>query len=258
MVGRTLLAALVAFLPSVALAQGRGMMAPMAHPVPHPAAAAPRVAPQVATHIPRPVVGQPTAGARPVVRSGAARSHEGIRAARNTRRDINPQRNISPRRRFDDCIDSASDFPVPGLGFDVPHLAATRGSGAVGACGRGVPLFFPFFDGGFFLPNTPASVEESAAEAQPAETPEAEAAPRAPRSKGSQLAAAPAAEPAAAAPKETEEEFVFVRRDGTVFFAVAFAWENGTLRYVTPEGLRRAVPRETLDLGATQQFNEQR
>jgi hypothetical protein len=49
-----------------------------------------------------------------------------------------------------------------------------------------------------------------------------------------------------------------VRRDGTVFFAVAYAWENGTLRYVTSEGLRRSVAHETLDLSATQQFNEQR
>ena len=69
--------------------------------------------------------------------------------------------------------------------------------------------------------------------------------------------AAPRVEEASAVPHLTEE-FVFVRRDGTVFFAVAYAWENGTLRYVTSEGLRRTVTRETLDLDATQQFNEQR
>jgi hypothetical protein len=39
---------------------------------------------------------------------------------------------------------------------------------------------------------------------------------------------------------------------------VAYAWENETLRYVTSEGLRHSVARETLDLSATQQFNEQR
>jgi len=27
----------------------------------------------------------------------------------------------------------------------------------------------------------------------------------------------------------SDGEFVFVRRDGTVFFAVAYAWENGVL-----------------------------
>jgi hypothetical protein len=49
-----------------------------------------------------------------------------------------------------------------------------------------------------------------------------------------------------------------VRRDGTVFFAVAYAWENGTLRYVTSQGLRRTVTQDALDLDATRQFNEQR
>jgi hypothetical protein len=67
----------------------------------------------------------------------------------------------------------------------------------------------------------------------------------------------PAADEASAAPRENEG-YVFVRRDGTVFFAVAYTWENGTLRYVTSEGLRRSVAREALDLNATQQFNEQR
>jgi len=54
------------------------------------------------------------------------------------------------------------------------------------------------------------------------------------------------------------EEYVFVRRDGSLFFAVAYAWDSGTLRYVTTEGLRRSVARDSLDLDATQQFNEQR
>ena len=60
------------------------------------------------------------------------------------------------------------------------------------------------------------------------------------------------------APIPDTEQYVFVRRDGTVFFAVAFAWENGTLRYVTSEGLKRNIARSALDLDATQQFNEQR
>jgi hypothetical protein len=51
---------------------------------------------------------------------------------------------------------------------------------------------------------------------------------------------------------------VFVRRDGTVFLAVAFSFSAGNLQYVTKEGLRRSVPANTLDLDATQQFNEQR
>ena len=54
------------------------------------------------------------------------------------------------------------------------------------------------------------------------------------------------------------EQYVFVRRDGTVFFAAAYAWENGTLRYITRDGSRRSVTADKLDLAATQQFNEQR
>ena len=68
-----------------------------------------------------------------------------------------------------------------------------------------------------------------------------------------------AAETAGAAPTATDsDQFVFVRRDGTVFFAVAYSWEKGTLRYITNEGLRKTVTRDALDLDATRQFNEQR
>ena len=66
----------------------------------------------------------------------------------------------------------------------------------------------------------------------------------------------PAPTPAVAEPEA--EPYVFVRSDGTLFFVSAYAWENGTLRYITPEGLRRTVTRDKLDLDATQQFNEQR
>jgi len=60
------------------------------------------------------------------------------------------------------------------------------------------------------------------------------------------------------APAEDPAEYVFVRRDGGLIFAVAYSWENGTLRYVTPDGMRRTIAREAIDLTATQQFNEQR
>jgi hypothetical protein len=66
---------------------------------------------------------------------------------------------------------------------------------------------------------------------------------------------APAPQPA---PEREADQYVFVRRDGTLFFAVAYAWENGTLRYITSEGLRHTVTADKLDLDATQQFNEQR
>jgi hypothetical protein len=67
----------------------------------------------------------------------------------------------------------------------------------------------------------------------------------------------PASEADSAAPADNEQ-YVFVRRDGTVFFAVAYGWEQGTLRYITSQGLRRSVTQDALDLDATRQFNEQR
>ena len=64
--------------------------------------------------------------------------------------------------------------------------------------------------------------------------------------------------PAPAAPPRDTAEYVFVRRDGSLLFAVAYSWDNGTLRYVTRDGLRRSVTQDALDMDATQQFNEQR
>jgi len=55
-----------------------------------------------------------------------------------------------------------------------------------------------------------------------------------------------------------QQEYVFVKRDGTLIFAVAYSWINDRLQYVTEEGIRRTVLRNTLDLDATQQFNDQR
>jgi hypothetical protein len=141
------------------------------------------------------------------------------------------------------------------------HLAATRGPEAVGAGRHGEqqPILFPFIDGGFFLPSSPVVVEEAAAPvAQQEQNVETEVAERPRKARVIEAAPAPPqVEDRSAVPRSTEE-FVFVRRNGTVFFAVAYAWENGTLRYVTSEGLRRSAARETLDLNATQQFNEQR
>jgi hypothetical protein len=207
-------------------------------------------------HGAQPAATQAMPGAGIVVRAGTAHPRTVATTARITRRPAGTRRHIEA-----DNVALTSDFvPVPGLGFDMPHLAATRGPEAVGAGRhrRQVPFFFPFFDGGFFLPASPVVVgeatgpeaqQEAGAETEVAETPR--------RARVSQPARTAEIETATAAPRQPEE-FVFVRRDGTVFFAVAYAWENGTLRYITSEGLRRSVARETLDLNATQQFNEQR
>jgi hypothetical protein len=151
---------------------------------------------------------------------------------------------------------------VPGLGFDYPHLAAVH-PGGVGPLNRGrnrfVGAFIPFFfGGGYYMPLFPDDSEDVAPDAQQEY---ADAGPPPPYYYGD--AGQPqqpiyGPPPEAAAPEHQADEYVFVRRDGTVFFAVGYTWQNRTLRYVTPEGLRRTVDGSSLDLDATQQFNEQR
>jgi len=251
MVRRILLAGFAVLLPSIAQAQNRGMMPAVSHAMP--------AAPRPLVRATQPVVAHAATGQRLVMRTGVTHSRATTPTARSIQRPAGTQ-----RRRLDseDRVMTPGCSSVPGLGFDVPHLAATCGPDAVGAGGhqRQSPLFFPFFDGGFFLPGAPAVVEEPAAgEAQQSEDAEAEVPERGRRVRVSRETPAPAAvvEPEKTPIRETEQ-YVFVRRDGTVFFAVAYAWENGALRYVTSEGLRRSVARDALDLDATQQFNEQR
>lgn len=247
MVRPILLVSFAAILPLNVNAQSRMMPTPS-----HSVAAVPRAVPSAG----QTMVTRVMPAARVVGRMGTPR----VRASA-------PSVTRSGRRhggmRQDGVAEGTmTDFvPVPGLGFDMAHLAATRGPEAVGASHRRrqQPVFFPFIDGGFFLPSSPLIVEEGAApEAQQEENAESEVAEAPRRARVMQpTPAAPRIEEGIAVPRQTEE-FVFVRRDGTVFFAVAYAWEIGTLRYVTSEGLRHSVARETLDLNATQQFNEQR
>lgn len=156
---------------------------------------------------------------------------------------------------------------VPGLGFDFPHLAATRGNRGHdrdhGEHGRGrgneFGVLFPFFDGGgYYVPTGPdmvgdGQIVEDAEDQGPGADDRADDRPpdRGAR-RGSGL---PTEQPA----KQADvEQYVFVRRDGTVFFAVAYTWDQGSLRYISSEGMKHSVSRDTLDLKATQQFNEER
>jgi hypothetical protein len=242
-----LMAGFFSILPTILHAQGR-----MGMPVsPRPVTAAPRVVARVAQPVAAPAVPR----VRMAPRTATARPHT-TETVRNTRRPAGTRRHFEA----DDTASSSDFIPVPGLGFDMVHLAATRGAAAVGLVRHrpGFPLFFPFLDSGLFLSNAPAVIEESAPpEPQQAEDSEAEVAQTPRRTRMPGLSQTIETETASAAPHQAEE-FVFVRRDGTVFFAVAYAWENGTLRYITSEGLRRTLARDALDLDATQQFNEQR
>lgn len=51
-------------------------------------------------------------------------------------------------------------------------------------------------------------------------------------------------------------EFVFVQRDGSKLYAVAYSFMSNKLQYVTKEGVRHSVALDSLDLDATQKSNE--
>src|SRR6266849_5679388 len=252
MVRQIILTGVAIFLPVGVQAQGRGMMPSASHAI--------AVAPRGVMQAPHAGTMQAMPAARVVVRGGGVRPKTVTPMARGT------QRVVTPRRRFEnEDMNRRSDCnSAPGFGFDAVHQAAVCGSSGVDSrrSRLQVPLFFPFFDGGFFLPGSSAAVEDSsAAEASQQDAAEAESRERSRRYRASLQAAAPAPAPAietASPAPPSNDEFVFVLRDGTLFFAVAYAWENGTLRYVTSEGLRRTVKQDALDMGATQQFNEQR
>ena len=245
MVRQIILTGFVVFLPAGAQAQGRGGMPSVAHSV--------GVAPRVVMQAPHAGIAQAMPGTRTVTRGGAVRPRTAVRSTR-------PQNTTRRRLDGEDGGLRSDCSSAPGLGFDAVHQAATCGSGTMGLRGRGLqePFFFPFFDGGFSVPGSPVAAEDgSAAETPQPEATDAEVRKTDRRYRTPESVTAPAAETASSAASD-HEEFVFVRRDGTVFFAVAYAWEKGTLRYVTSQGLRRTVTQDTLDLDATRQFNEQR
>jgi len=165
--------------------------------------------------------------------------------------------------------DFSDDSNVPGLGFDAVHVAATRGNRGGGrrdGRGRGNEsgVLFPFFGGGgYYVPTGPDMTGDAQGDGQAVDDaedqgpgPDDRPYDRADRpARMGNVNRPPVEQPG---PQVAAPEYVFVRRDGTVFFAVAYSWENGSLRYISSEGMRRSVSRDTLDLNATQQFNEQR
>jgi hypothetical protein len=205
------------------------------------------------------------------VRSGVPARPGGRSAPASTRLSAAPRaahptgwnQNLSTRRTnfstdpvFPNGGFSTGGNPVPGLGFDYPHFFAVHPN-AGRSFRRDSGFVIPFIDGGFYMPvpmyadqGAPApqaDESEAANQPPPADQPAA-------RDTDSDLRSRMRAEPL---PPE-QPEYVFVRQDGSLIFAVAYSLINDRLRYVTAEGLRRTIPLNTLDFAATQQFNEQR
>jgi hypothetical protein len=217
---------------------------------PH-AAVAMHAAPASAAH----VTSQVNSGVRPPSGMHWVRTRSGAIVARPIQRTAAPVQRTGSGRQL------LSQDTVPGLGFDYAHVAAVHPHGNNGRPRNGNFAFayFPFYGGGYYMPVASDDYVDDAppADAQQPDTGEQQAA----QTNGADLSARPSRDyvpaPQTAAQLEAEQ-YVFVRRDGTVFFAAAYAWESGTLRYITKEGLRRTLTADKLDLDATQRFNEQR
>jgi hypothetical protein len=248
---------------SLILVASLAFLAPFADAQRHGTMSVRSMAPRSATRA-APIVSR-VAAAGAVHMSSPARAGSGVvttrtRAGGTTVRVTRPA-NIARHRPADNNNNEdqgfSQDLPAPGLGFDETHVVATRGhrSGEHGR-NRFDSGFFPFFDGGFILP-TPVAVEQAPANEVQEEVVAPDTQERSQRARSPESAPASSAE-AAPVPRRETEEYVFVRRDGTVFFAMAYSWDNGMLRYITQDGLRRSISGDVLDLGATQQFNDQR
>lgn len=150
----------------------------------------------------------------------------------------------------------ATTYPTPGLGFDFAHFFAVHPN-----WGRFNPVggvVFPWGGGGgFYMPvpyyteSTPQEEEEQAVSNQPAPNQHQQVVVEepavSPRSRGGSYMSS-----------EPVPEFVFVKRDGTTFSAVAYSWTKDKLQYITKDGLRHSAGVETLDLPATERMNEER
>ena len=157
-------------------------------------------------------------------------------------------------------------FPVPGLGFDFAHLAAISRNFKVSDFSvlstaqrlaltqpltPIVPFAVPFFSAPaqvIVVPGPVVVIQQATAPAEPVEV-VARARPVEPR--GS---------PEASRAPEPHDvgEFVLVRRDGRLVFAVAFSTQGDQLTYVTREGVRRSLPLVELDIETTRRMNEER
>ena len=174
--------------------------------------------------------------------------------------------------------DSFSGFSVPGQGFDFAHLAAINSGAGVRALidpvtqhqlallrdiRRESPRAIGFFPN--FFPGSYPSFEQSAAEpSQPTiiVVPQAASAPEQYSDRYSERGRASSVEtPVVAQPVEPSHDagdFVLVRRDGGLLFAVAFTQGGGRITYITRDGVRRGLVIAELDIAATVSMNEER
>jgi hypothetical protein len=179
---------------------------------------------------------------------------------------------LSPSAGFDFNFDTLlGNFPVPGLGFDFAHLAAINTGADVRAfidpvtqhelaLARAIRLETPVIFGGFpgFFPGYIPMVEQPAVQPTIVVVPQPVAPEVQATERGRAQESEPRSVPPVVAPSHDAGEFVLVRRDGGLLFAVAFTQGTDRITYVTKEGVRRNLPLADLDADATVRMNEER
>ena len=177
-----------------------------------------------------------------------------------------PQTGFAPGFLPSDAFNGSPCFPgncnpAPGLGFDFPHFFAVHPNfGRFQSHFAGVIV--PGWGGGFYFPvpyYTEAAPQEEVQQEPAAASAEQQQATH-------EAASAPVNEQLApmanrsydSTPTKPVEEYVFVKRDGTRIFAVAYSLTADKIQYVSREGLRRTVSLDALDYDATMKSNEER
>jgi hypothetical protein len=253
---------------SVAAAQHAGapaVAAPAMHAVPAPMHAAPVVsahaAPASGTHsAPVHNAGHPSAAVRSAPHNGAT--------SRPVVRSVGTSAPHAPRSAWYPGLPPNPIAPIPPF---VPNTPIVLPGGTFfghscfsgfGCLGRnhfrtgGVIIPWGGF-GGFYVP---VPYYEPSAPEEQGDSTEANASDQN-DTRNQQVEAyesVPQAAPNYYSPGESVSEYVFVKRDGTKIFAVAYSLTSDKIQYVTKEGLRRTVQLDALDFEATQKSNEER
>jgi hypothetical protein len=192
----------------------------------------------------------------------------GAHASRQARViQISPSgRSISGPDGFADSHSFSEEGSVPGLGFDYVHLAAVSGNFRNNPPGIGSGerhrrnLITPVFLGGYPYYSDASDYQPEQPQPQiiviQQPVPAAPVHDSAPPAQETRTDAAPPT--ATAAPVREVGEFILVRRDGRILFTSVFSVSGTQVQYVTPEGIRRTLPLDQLDTGATEEMNEAR
>ena len=153
-------------------------------------------------------------------------------------------------------LNNYSENPIPGFGFDYEHFYAVHPNW--NTCHQGSNSQISWLGGGYGGYGMPYPYYSATGSQEGAQQNDSNDRQDSNRQVYAQNPSYSRQNSYTYSPAEPVAEFVFVKRDGSTFNAVAYTLLKDKLRYVTKDGLRRTVPLDSLDLEATQKSNEER